>query len=151
MAVYYYVSASLPMLIDSEQDAPISSDELLEICRRFVADGDYRSLQASTLNPEDASASGICSEYRDWERSLRNELVLLRSAEQNLNPEDYIREAETVSGTSVIASESMGKDSPLEAELYLDGCRWSKIDELAAGHYFDIELITIYGMKLKII
>ena len=139
------------MLTDSDQEPPISGEELLDVCRRFVTDGDYHGLVESTLNPEDPAAPGICGPFREWERSLRNDLVLLRAAEQDLNPEDYIRAFEPVSGTSSIATESMAKNSPLEAELYLDGCRWLKIDELAAGHYFDIEFLRSYRMKLQIL
>ena len=139
------------MLTDPDQKPPISSEEMLDVCRRLIAEGDYSGLLESTLNPEDPAAPGICGSYRAWERSLRNDLVLLRAAEQDLNPEDYLRTSEPVSGTSAVAAESMAKDSPLEAELYLDGCRWSIIDELTVGHYFDIEFLRSYRMKLQIL
>lgn len=151
MAVYYYVSASLPMLTDSEQDIPISEDELLDLCQRYLSASDYRSLLDSSLDPERLDAHGICSVYRQWERSLRNELVSLRAAEQNLNPDDYRRESVPVLGTSAVATEAMAKNTPLEAELYLDACRWSVIDDLAVGHFFDIEFLQSYKMKLQIL
>ncbi len=151
MAAYYYASASLPMLIGPDQPVPVNSEEMLDVCRRFIADGDYGGLVASSLNPEDAEAPGICASYRDWERSLRNELVIQRAAEQNLSSEEYIRASEPISGTSAIASEAMSKSSPLEAELYLDSCRWLKIEELSTGHFFDIEFLRAYRMKLQIL
>ncbi|MCK5735581.1 MAG: hypothetical protein KAH21_03840, partial [Spirochaetaceae bacterium] len=128
MSAYYYASASLPMLTGPDQTPPVTSDEMLDVCRRFIADGDYSGLVDSSLNPVGDQAPGISAAYRDWERSLRNDLVIQRSAEQNLNADDYLRESEEVSGTSAIASEAMGKSTPLEAELYLDSCRWSKIE-----------------------
>ncbi|MCK5249003.1 MAG: DUF2764 family protein [Spirochaetaceae bacterium] len=151
MAEYYYVSASLPMLTGPDQEPPVTSEKMLDICRRFITDVDYNGLVESTINPENPAAPGICRTYHSWERSLRNDLVLLRAAEQDLNPEEYIRTSETVSGTSVVAAESMTKDSPLEAELYLDSCRWSIIDELTIGHYFDIEFLRSYRLKLQIL
>ncbi|RKX80348.1 MAG: hypothetical protein DRP60_03435 [Spirochaetes bacterium] len=151
MAAYYYASASLPMLSGPDQPAPVSSEEMLDVCRRFIADSDYSGLVDSSLNPEDAEAPGICASFRGWERSLRNDLVIQRAAEQNLSSEEYIRTSESVSGTSVIASEAMSKSSPLEAELYLDSCRWLKIEELSTGHFFDIEFLIAYRMKLQIL
>ena len=151
MAAYYYASASLPMLTGPDQQAPVSSDFMLDVCRRFVSKKDYIGLLQSSLNPEDAEAPGICAVYREWERSLRNDLVVKRSAEQNLNPEDFLRKAPAVSGTSDIAAEAMSKKTPLEAELFLDSCRWHKIEELSTGHFFDIEFLRAYRMKLQIL
>jgi hypothetical protein len=68
-----------------------------------------------------------------------------------LNPEDYLRETPAVLGTASTASGAMTGKSPLEAELFLDGCRWEKIDELAAGHFFDIEFLRAYRLKLQIL
>jgi len=139
------------MLTGPDQTAPISSEEMLDVCRRFVSGGDYSGLEDSSLNPDGAEAPGICAAFREWERSLRNDLVILRAAEQNLSPGEYLRDSEPVSGTSVIASEAMSKNSPLEAELFLDSCRWSRIDELSNGHFFDIEFLRAYRMKLQIL
>lgn len=151
MAAYYYVSASLPMLTDPDQEIPMSEDELLDICQRYLSAADYCSLLESSLDPESSEAHGICSVFQQWERSLRNDLVSLRAAEQNLNPEDYSRETVPVLGTSAVAAEAMSKNTPLEAELYLDACRWSVIDDLAVGHFFDLEFLQTYKMKLQIL
>lgn len=139
------------MLTDPEQEPPISSEAMLDVCRRFTKGGEYQGLVDSTLDPDSPDAPGLCRPFRDWEKSLRNELVILRAAEQNLNSEDYFRETEPVFGTSSVAAEAMTKDSPLEAEIFLDRCRWSKIDELAMGHFFDIEFLRSYRMKLQIL
>jgi len=139
------------MLTGPDQAAPMSSEDMLDVCRRFVSEGDYTGLVDSSLNPEDADAPGICAAFHEWERSLRNDLVIQRAAEQNLNPEEYLRASEPVSGTSGIASEAMNKNSPLEAELFLDSCRWFRIEELANGHFFDIEFLRAYRMKLQIL
>jgi len=139
------------MLMGPDQVAPVSSEDMLDVCRRFISDGDYTGLVDSSLNPDDPEAPGICADYREWERSLRNDLVVQRAAEQNLNPEEYLRPSNPISGTSSIASEAMNKNSPLEAELFLDSCRWFKIEELANGHFFDIEFLRAYRMKLQIL
>jgi hypothetical protein len=150
-AYYYYVSASLPMLIGPEQEVPITMEVMMDTCQRFLSKGDYEVLNSSTMIPQGTVAPGICEVFLEWEKSLRNELALLRAAEQNLNPEDHLRMSESILGTSVIAAEAMTKDSPLEAELYLDGCRWSRIADLSVGHFFDIEFLQSYKMKLQIL
>ncbi len=151
MGAYYYVSASLPMIIGPEQETPITMEAMMDTCQRFLSRGDYEVLNSSTMIPQGTVAPGICEVFLEWEKSLRNELVLLRAAEQTLNPEDHLRKSESILGTSAIAAEAMTKDSPFEAELYLDGCRWSRIEDLSVGHFFDIEFLQSYKMKLQIL
>jgi hypothetical protein len=39
----------------------------------------------------------------------------------------------------------------LEAEKSLDLERWRFLDEVSAGHYFDIDSLIVYALKLKIL
>jgi len=149
LAYYYYLTAALPMLIEPEQRAPMSSESMLAFSRSFLSTRDYVGLLESTL--EGNEAPGICGLYNKWERSLRNDLVKLRAKRLNLDADEYCREAASVYGTAQIAVESVMMDSPLKAELYLHQCRWAKIDELAAGRLFDIEFIRSYRMKLLLL
>ena len=151
MAVYYYIAASLPMLLGPDQPPPIESGVLLDSCRLFMNDEDYAGIENATTNPEDPEAPGICRIFRAWEKSLRNDLVRLRAAEQSLEPAGYLREAETVFGTASVASAAMNASTPLEAELLLNKARWSVLDELESGHYYDIEFLRSYRMKLQIL
>jgi len=151
LAAYYYASASLPMLTGPDQVPPISSEEMMDVCRRFTSHSDYSGLLATSLDPEAGPAPGIWVPFCLWEISLRNELAILRALAQNLNSESFLRKSPGVFGTSAIASEAMAGKSPLEAELYLDGRRWAKIEELSTGHYFDIEYLRAYRLKLQIL
>jgi len=149
LGYYYYLAAALPMLIGPEQSAPISSEVMLAFSRSFLSTRDYMGLLQSTL--EGNGGPGICAPYNRWEKSLRNDLVKHRAKKRGLDADEYCREAAPVYGTARIAAEAVMMDSPLKAELYLDGCRWAKIDELAAGHLFDIEFIRSYRMKLLLL
>lgn len=137
------------MLIGPEQRAPISTESMLALSRSFLSARDYIGLLKSNL--EGNEAPGICKTYSKWEMSLRNDLARLRAKKQNLDAGEYCREAEPVYGTAQIAAEAFIMDSPLRAELYLDRRRWLKIDELAAGQFFNIEFIRSYRMKLLIL
>ena len=139
------------MLISPDQVPPVGSGDMLEVCARFMTESDYRGLEDCTLNPEDPEAPGLCMAYREWERSLRNDLVRLRAAEQALDETVYLRDAEDIFGTEAIAGEAMAKSTPLEAEIFLDASRWAKIDDLSGGHYFDIEFLRGYRLKLQIL
>ena len=39
----------------------------------------------------------------------------------------------------------------LEAEKLLDRTSWQFLDELEQGHYYDLEFLMVYGLKLKIL
>lgn len=41
--------------------------------------------------------------------------------------------------------------SILEAERMLDGERWCMLDELSLGHYFDIDFLIVYALKILIL
>ncbi len=151
MAAYYYLAASLPMLSSPDQEPPVSSESMLEICSRFMKEDEYLSVLASTINPDSDEASGICEYFHSWEKSLRNELVRLRAAAQGLDENKYLRVSEDIFGVGEIAAEAMAKQTPLEAELFLDYGRWNYIDELVTGHYFDIEFLRAYRLKLQLL
>lgn len=148
MSAYYYVAASLPLLLDADQKPPMASSELLEFCRRFLSDADFDDLSGCDLNPEESRGGGFSDRYREWERSLRNHLLTLRAQEQGVEDEPFRRESPPVFGTRRIAQEAMNCSTPLEAEIYLDNERWSYVDDLANGHFFDMEFLQGYRLKL---
>ena len=43
------------------------------------------------------------------------------------------------------------EENLLEGEMILDRFRWAFLNELELGHYYDLEFITIYGIKLTIL
>ena len=50
-----------------------------------------------------------------------------------------------------IARHLLALDSPLAADEELDRLRWRFLEELAFGHYFDLETLVIYRLKLRIL
>ncbi len=53
-------------------------------------------------------------------------------------------------GTASAAAEAFSKDNPLDAELLLNNARWQFIEELSAGHFFDLEFLVAYRLKLQL-
>ena len=88
----------------------------------------------------------------EFDVALRNELVRIRAAKKHLEPAAYLRAGD--SGDSSLAPAVMAATmnaSLLDAEKILDEIRWKKLDELATGHYFDLDHLIVYAYKLLIL
>jgi len=151
---YTYLIASLPML-HFGMKPPFSFERFLEECRQFIPEKDFQLL--STLpQPEQYSAKGkrhrIIQKWIDFDVALRNELVKIRASRKHLDPLTYMR-PDGYSGTSlapVVMTANTGT-SISDAEKILDETRWKALEELATGHYFDLDLLITYAYKLLIL
>lgn len=94
----------------------------------------------------------LIRKFREFEVSLRNELVKLRAARRHLEPHRYMR-PETVIEPEIVhlSTRAVRNPSLLDAERELDQVRWNLLDELSFGHYFDLEILIIYGYRLLIL
>jgi len=101
---------------------------------------------------ESGSHSALLKEWEKFNRSLRNELVRTRAVKKGKDPNKYLRGSDGLDPfIAPLAHWAANQDSPMEAESYLDKIRWEKIEELKAGHYFDIEFLAAYGLQLQIL
>jgi hypothetical protein len=66
-------------------------------------------------------------------------------------PDPYIREGIPVLGPEAIARNAFHQESPLAGELMIQRGRWGILDELEFGHYFDLERLIVYKLKLEIL
>ena len=155
MANYYiYLMSSLPSLSFSAKP-PFSFDHFLKACEGLVSDEDM-SLIRSVGNPEFNCAkvkNATLKKLVTFETMLRNELVKIRSSRKKIDPAKYLREEECPESvyTAHIAINAYRKSSLLEAEKALDHDRWARLEELAIGRYFDIDILIIYAHKLLIL
>jgi len=68
------------------------------------------------------------------------------------NPFEHIRGDRQAEACIFNALSAAGKASdPLEAEKILDQMKWDYVEELGQGHFFDIEFLICYGIKLSLI
>ena len=94
----------------------------------------------------------VLKEWRDFDRALRNELARRRAQRKSKDPDQYIRgEYYPEPSIAGFVQWVVEQDSPLEAEISLERKRWEKLDELVKGHYFDIDYLVIYALKLQIL
>ena len=123
------------------------------LCAQHISPRHYRLLShtsASDLRPSIPSCTTI-DLWRQWESSLRNQLVGLRAKSKGVEAEPYQVEAPLIAATEQIAREAFDQESPLQAEDILNRARWSYLDELEVVHYFDIEKILVYSLRLQIL
>jgi len=149
---YYYLVASFPLLFYETERIP-SHQEFLDLCRQHITPRHYQLLsRASTsdLRPTTPRCRTL-DLWREWETALRNELVMLRGKKKGVETEEYLIGSPGIITAQQIAREAFVQESPLQAEDTLNRARWSYLDDLEVGHYFDIEKILVYALRLQIL
>jgi len=152
---YIYLASSLPMLHFGAKP-PVSSERFLQMCRGMVSDDDFETLRRIIeplgIGEEVPPSCEAEREWRDFDTALRNELVKIRAVRRHLDPLKFVRQ-DGYADPSIahIALHAHRTPEPLEAEKILDQARWSELDELSIGHYFDIDFMVIYAHKLLIL
>ena len=139
-------------MLHFEGRLPLTFEKFLLICQELIPEKDFQILETITLSPEQNEGQPIIKQWREFDTSLRNELVRLRAARKRIDSARYLR-ADGYSGPSLyhIALAAQRNPSPLEAEKLLDRERWNFLEELAFGHYFDLSFLIIYAYKLLIL
>ena len=149
---YYYVITSLPSLSLSEE-LPIRKDDFLANCKQYLKKTDFDILESVSLfdAEENEVSLDVIRRFFRWERGVRNVLVRLRAESLGLEPDEFIRDEIFDHFQALLAEEAFNADSPLVAEEILNKARWRYLDELEFEHYFDIERLIIFFIKLQIL
>lgn len=115
----------------------------MQEARKWLTSADLNCLERASLDvfDEDEDIAQVLAAYRGFERSLRQSLAQLRGAKA--------LQAEPLQLAKVKALLSEG--NPLEKEKKLLLARWQYIEELEVGHFFDIEFIILYYLKLQLL
>jgi hypothetical protein len=150
--MYYYVVASLPTLAFG-QAIPFSSDDFLADCQRMLSEKDFEILKKVTLDydqPDDQSQS--LTALSRINSQLRNQWVRARAKALDKDASEYIRRDSGIDREVVEAVEQAYHVAhPFEADQYLNRYRWQKYDEIAQGHFFDLNCLIVYALKLQIL
>jgi hypothetical protein len=132
---HYYFIASLPMLQFGIKP-PISYVDFIEEC-------------GHEINWDEIS---LLKKWKIFDTGLRNELARTRAVKRGKNPDNYLRDSDSVDPfIAPLAHWAVNHDSPMDAEKYLDKIRWEKIEEIKSGNYFDTEYLAAYGLQLQIL
>ncbi len=146
---YYYTLASLPSLFFASP-LPLTIKDFFSQCRFELTSGDFAILQSAQLSPSDDAPLLFLKKWYDRERQIRNELVRLRARKLGWDAGKYLRKGEEGESAVRFARDIFSMDSPEAAEKRMDQARWNYLSELASDHYFDLEKLISYALKLKI-
>jgi len=174
MAGYYaYLLSSLPMLHFGAKP-PITFEAFQAVCRGLVSDEELGLLEAlgksslsffsamgkSSLSPfsrpgafpDETAWPGAVRAWASFERMLRNELAKVRAARQHKEAGPYLRgDAGAEAAFTQLAVNASRHPDILESERMLDAARWQGLEAQCFGHYFDVDALMIYGLKLLIL
>ena len=149
---YCFTVASLPSLSFTEPP-PLSSEDFLSKCEIELSLSDHHVLKLASLLPKRSQKTipQVLKKWYEWEQNIRNELVRLRAGKMGKDARAYIRGESSEYSALFLAHEIFNADSPLSAQDMLDHARWKYLEELELGHYFDLEKLIIYYLKLQIL
>ena len=149
---YTYFISSLPMLYFGAK-SPLSSERFFNMCENVISESDIDILKRScSLEDTCGDVHPTWKKWRAFDIALRNELVKIRAARKHKDPLKYMRQdGYTDPSIAHIAIHAHRAPSIIEAERILDEERWRMLDELSAGHHFDIDFLIVYANKLAIL
>lgn len=149
---YPYLISSLPFLHFGVRP-PFSFEGFITYCQRFIPEEDIGHLKKVSITGEYATdVHPTLKKWQDFDTALRNELVRIRASRKHIEPTKYLRQDRfpdsTITHTAIGA---LRNPSILEAEKMLDGARWRALDEFCFSHYFDLDFLIIYCLRLLIL
>jgi hypothetical protein len=145
--------ASLPMLAFGAKPL-VSAKKFIEMCISFVPEEDTAAVEAALGGYPHRYAAGerTLKAWADFETSLRNELVGLRAVRRKADPARYTKpDGGFDLEIHIAAINAVRSPFPLESERTLDAARWKKLDDLTVGHFFDVDALIVYALKLAIL
>jgi hypothetical protein len=149
---YYYLVASLPHL-SLRAAPPLTTGQFLRRCAAQVSPTHYRILAEVELFQARPAETGLAllDRWYDRECALRNALAVVRAQRLGVEAAAHLRHFRHDHSLAEIARHLLALDSPLAADEELDRLRWRFLEELAFGHYFDLETLVVYRLKLRIL
>ena len=129
--------------------SPAVGEVMIFFCLAFAL---TRRLWALDENDLSGTGNRVLDAWLFFDRGFRNELAWHRADHLNKDPLKYLRGTRTLVSSYVDDIQRALKiDDLLQAEEVLSKARWQFLDELGMGHYYDIESVFIYYLKLEIL
>ena len=143
MDKYYYLATSLPLL-QFGQKPFIARDGFIAEAKKWLSENDFRVLSNIDINNfiKNRQDTPLLRTWKEFEFSIREELAGFRAAKRK-NAEYKIRRD--------LAEIVLQENNPLEAEKQLLLLRWNFLEQQEIGHYFDLDFLAIYCLKLQLL
>ena len=151
--LYTYLISSLPMLNFSAKP-PFTFEKFIAICSKLIPEKDTGTL-TSIPKIEPGLYKGVqptLKKWEDFEIAFRNELVKVRSGHKHIDPSQYLRKTDYLAFSLAHSVMNIHRNtSILGAEKALDLERWHFLEELSFGHFFDLDFLIVYTLKMLIL
>ncbi len=149
---YYYFAASLPLVFFESTNSPSLEDYLID-CKRLLTEEDYVELK--TVVSGDCVGcvkNKIAAKIQQAEMDCCNEKAYMRATRSKQNPMDHCRGERSCNPQLIDVMHRAAKEEDLLAgEKIIDRHRFEVLDDLSMTHFYDLEFLIIYGLKLAIL
>lgn len=149
---FYYTMASLPALSWAAHPHLTKQETWNRLTQETNA-SDLAVLESAVLVPPRENLqdpSGLIGTWFVWERTLRSELARLRQSRLGFSSTLPIPEDRGMTQFHA-ASHAVHNENPLAAVRLLNHWRWLAIEDMAQGHWFDLDALTAYWLKYQIL
>jgi len=139
---YYYLVASLPHL-EFEKAPPIEKAVFWEECRKWLSPRDIKTLQSAEIfaSEKDEGDVKVVSDWKTFDSKLRRLLSEERAGNKMIDN----------SPISFALEDVLQDGTPLQKEIKYEKVRWDFLNEESKQHFFDINWLTVYFLKLQIL
>ena len=149
MRKYYYFLASLPSLSITCENS-LAPDNFLNLAKYYCHPNDFASVSRALLTFNDGKSDFLfLRKWLNWEKSLRYALALARK--ENVNFKYELPEAPENLISIDAAQKALNEKNPFIAETIIDKARWTFIEELESGNFFNLNNLFAYYLKLQLL
>lgn len=151
MANWYYLMAQLPAISENAKELPITENDFIELCSRFLDNKTLKAIKSLSLEPplqNKSTGFSFIDKWYDFERNLRIALGQIRALKMK---KDFPISDNISSDIMQMARTATGFESPLEAEEYLNSVRMEFLDNICPLDNFSTDAVFAYALKLKLI
>jgi len=129
--------------------SPFDTLSFLEQCRSQVSDRDYQTIESALTDRP--SSHPFLKKWQQFASMVKKELNDQRSKKLGLSEPKYRNDGEKAFRISEAVRQALSNENALDAELSLLEIKWDYLEESAALHYFDVEALLSYAVKLKLL
>ena len=140
MDKYFYLVSQLPVLV-FDKPSYMTAGHFLEEADKWMGKRDFNRLKSAHLMDPVVNRKqlSVVRRVQEFEHTLRLDLSQWRQARKKN------QEYKPIFPLSLVK-----EGNPLEIEKKLLRLRWQMIESLEQDHHFDLELLTLYYLKLQI-
>lgn len=147
---YYYLLASLPSLKIGEKPA-ITKAQFYSECEKFCTKKDLKAIKSASLNTKENSKLSFMKEFCHFREMVNNEMVALRAENLKKDGEKYKNRGDKETRISEYVRKAVYNENPLEGEKIILALYEGFLADRASGHYFDLDALLIYALRLDIL